>query len=120
MQYDAETPAAYLKMLDDDWRRDRLLAVREMYLAIPGIAESMSYKMLGYHRGADVFGHLNAQKNYVGVYLGDLERIDPGRAIRGSANCGKSCLRIRKTDGLEVAEALIAAKTALVLQGSYP
>ena len=47
MQYDAETPDAYLKMLDDDWRRDRLLAVREMYLAIPGIAESMSYKMLG-------------------------------------------------------------------------
>ena len=115
MQYNAETPDAYLSMLDDDWRRECLLAVREMFLAIPGIAESMSYKMLGYHRGEDVFGHLNAQKNYVGVYLGELDRIDPGRAIRGKANCGKSCLRIRKTDGLEVAEKLIAAKQSLIL-----
>ena len=82
MQYDAATPGAYLEMLEDDWRRERLLLIREMFLGVPGVVESMSYKMLGYHRGGAVFGHLNAQKGFVGVYLGDLERIDPGGVLR--------------------------------------
>ena len=96
MQYDAATPAEYLEMLDDDWRREKLLAIREMFLAVPGIEEGMSYKMLGYRRGDAVFGHLNAQKGYVAVYLGELEKLDPGAAIRGTMDCGKSCLRLRK------------------------
>ena len=46
----------------------------------------------------------------LGVYLGDLERIDPGGVIRGGMNCGKSCLRVRKRDDLGVVEALIGRK----------
>ena len=110
MQYDAATPEAYLEMLEEDWRRERLLLIREMFLGVPGVAESMSYKMLGYHRGGAVFGHLNAQKGFVGVYLGDLERIDPGGVIRGGMNCGKSCVRVRKRDDLGVIKALIGRK----------
>ena len=116
MQYDAETPGAYLEMLDDDWRREKLLAIREGILAVPGVVEGVGYGMLAYHRGEDVFAHLNAQKAYVGVYLGDLERIDPGGVIRAGANCGKSCLRVRKSDALDVAERLIAEKAALLLK----
>lgn len=110
MQYDAATPAAYLQMLDDDWRKERLLAIREVFLGIRGIEEVMSYKMLGYRLGEDVFGHLNAQKGFVGVYLGDLEKLDPGAAIRGKMNCGKSCLRVKKRDDLGVVERLIDRK----------
>ena len=112
MQYDAETPDEYLRLIDDDWRRERLLAIREMMLAMPGVEEGIGYKMLQYRRGGDVFAHLNAQKGFVGVYLGELERIDPGAALRGKMNCGKSCLRVRKRDDLGVVEALIARKAS--------
>lgn len=110
MQYDAETPEDYLEMLDDDWRRVRLLAIREMLLEVPGIAEGIGYGMLQYRVGGEVFAHLNAQKAYVGVYLGELERIDPGAEIRGAMNCGKSCVRVRKRADLGVVRELVERK----------
>ena len=110
MQYDASTPKEYLSLLEDDWRKDRLSAIRQMFLAVPGVEEGVSYKMLGYRRDGVAFGHLNAQKGFVGVYLGDLEKIDPGGALRAGMNCGKSCLRVRKRDDLGLVEALIARK----------
>ncbi len=110
MQYDAATPDAYLKMLDDDWRRERVLALRDVFLRLDDIEEGMAHGMLQYRRNGEVFAHLNAQKGYVGVYLGELEKIDPGAAIRGKMSCGKACLRVKKRDGVEVATALIERK----------
>ena len=113
MQYDADTPEEYLKMLDNDWRRERLLAIRDVLLGVSKIEEGIGHKMLQYRRQGEVFAHLNAQKTYVGVYLGELERIDPGGSIRGKMSCGKSCLRVRKRDGVEVAAAMIVRKSEL-------
>ena len=110
MQYDAATPEEYLSMIENDWRRERLLAIREMLLVIPGIAEGIAYGMLQYRVDGEVFAHLNAQKAYVGVYLGELERFDPGAEIRGGMNCGKSCVRFRKRDDLAVVKQLISQK----------
>lgn len=66
--------------------------------------------MLQYRRDGEVFAHLNAQKGYVGVYLGDLEKLDPGSAIRGGMRCGKTCLRVRKRDGEHVVRTLLHRK----------
>ena len=114
MQYDAATPKEYLSLLDDDWRKARLMGIREMFLAVPGVEEGVSYKMLGYHKDGAGFAHLNAQRGFVGVYLGELEKLDPGGALRAGMNCGKSCLRVRKRDDLGVVEALIARKARLL------
>jgi len=114
VQYDAKTPKEYLALLDDDWRRERLLAIREMLLKVPGIVEGIGYGMLQFRVDGEVFAHLNAQKAYVGVYLGELERIDPGAKIRGGMNCGKSCLRVRKRDDLGVVKALVGRKEAWI------
>ncbi len=110
MQYDAETPDAYLADLEDDWRKAHLLAVRDAMLAVDGVSEGMGHGMLQYTRGADVFAHLNAQKAYVGVYLGELEKLDPGAALRGKMSCGKTCLRLKKRDDPAVAARLIEVK----------
>ena len=112
MQYDAETPEAYLDMLDGDWRRDHLMKVREAMLLVSDVDEGIGHGMLQYRRAGEVFAHLNAQKGYVGVYLGDLEKIDPGAKIRGRMSCGKTCLRLRKRDDPDVAKRLIALKAA--------
>ncbi len=113
MKYEADSPDAYLTAIDDDWRKDRLLAIRDMLLAVPDMREGIGYGMLQYRLHGDVFAHLNAQKAYVGVYLGDLERIDPGAAIRGKMNCGKSCVRVRKSDDLEAVQRLVQTKADL-------
>ena len=97
MQYDVETPAAYLDALADDWRKEKLLAVREtMRAAVPGLAEGIAYKMLEYRLNGEVFAHLNAQKAYVGVYLGDLSQLDPEGEIVSALDAGKSCVRLKK------------------------
>ena len=115
MQYDADTPDEYLNLLEDDWRRDCLLAIREILRSVPGVTEGIGHKMLQYRFKGDVFAHLNAQKGYVGVYLGELERIDPGGAIRGNMSCGKTCLRVRKRDGIEVVEKLVTRKSDMAV-----
>ena len=112
MQYDARTPDEYLAMQEDDWRKERLLLIRDAFFAIPGIEEGIGHGMLRYSRNGDVFAHLNTQKGYVGVYLGVLDKLDPGGKIRGGMSCGKTCLRVRKRDGADVAARLIALKAA--------
>ena len=113
MIYDADNPEGYLKAIDDDWRKERLLSIRDMFLEVSGVNEGIGHGMLQYRRDGEVFAHLNAQKAFVGVYLGDLERIDPGAIIRGKMNCGKSCLRVRKSDNLDVVRKLIQTKVGL-------
>jgi len=109
MQYKADTPDEYLKKIDADWRKERLMAIREMMLAA-NATEALGYGMLRYVIDGGVLAHMNAQKHYVGVYLGELERIDPGAAIRGKMDCGKTCLRIKKSSDLDVVQKLITRK----------
>ena len=78
MQYDAETPEQYLGMLDDDWRREKLLAIRHKMLAVPGVTEGIGYKMLAYHRGDTVFAHLNASESLCGGLPGRSRKDRPG------------------------------------------
>ncbi|MEM9685009.1 MAG: DUF1801 domain-containing protein [Pseudomonadota bacterium] len=112
MQYDADTPAGYLDQLDDDWRKTHLLAVRDAMMAVSGVSEGIGHGMLQYTREGEVFAHLNAQKGYVGVYLGELDKLDPGAAIRGGMSCGKTCLRVKKRDDPAVAARLIDVKAS--------
>ena len=47
MQYEAQSPAEYLEMLEADWRKDKLLKVRDLIIQSgPELTESIAYKML--------------------------------------------------------------------------
>lgn len=86
-QYDASTPDEYLIAIENDWRRDTILALRDLIREhAPEFNEGIAYKMLSYKddRGS-VFG-LNAQKGYVSFYVGDIGKVDPtGELLQGSA-----------------------------------
>ncbi|MDD9921437.1 MAG: DUF1801 domain-containing protein [Boseongicola sp.] len=114
MIHDASTPEEYRQVLDDDWRKEKLLQVRQMMLDA-GATEAMGYGMLRYTIDDGILAHLNAQKGYVAVYLGELERIDPGAKIRGKADCGKTCLRLKKRSDPAMVESLIRQKIKLGL-----
>ena len=49
MQYDAKNSEEYLELLEDDWRKEKLLAIRKMIFAYaPELEEVIRYKMLNY------------------------------------------------------------------------
>lgn len=98
MLYDAKTPEAYFAQLDDDWRREKLLELRDLIkTAAPSLEETIHYKMLGYGMGGSYLFHLNAQRGYVSLYAGNLEKVDPNGELVVGLNVGKGCVRFTKT-----------------------
>ena len=98
VQYDVSTPADYLAALEDDWRKEKLLELRAMIqTAAPEVEEGLAYKMLSYGVGDDQFMALNAQKHYVSLYVGDIEKIENSEELLKEFNLGKGCVRVRKT-----------------------
>jgi len=102
MLYDVKTPEAYLEALEDDWRKSHLLHIRSLILGVaPDLLEKINYKMLAFGtEGQEVF-HLNAQRGYVSLYVGNIERIDPDRSLLSGYSMGKGCIRFRKTANID-------------------
>lgn len=101
VQYDVETPEAYLEALEDDWRREKLLELREMIKEFgPHLVEGIDYKMLSYRDGEEILFGLNAQKHYVSLYVGDIKKIDPDGALLQGLNLGKGCIRFSKSKAI--------------------
>ncbi len=98
MQYDQPTPEAYLAHLDEDWRKTTLLGLRELIRSAAPDAEAfMQYKMLAFGAPGNVLFHLNAQKNYVSLYVGDISKVDPQGQWLDGLNIGKGCIRFSKS-----------------------
>lgn len=98
MQYNVRTPQEYLDALEDDWRREKLLALREIIRACgPELVEGIDYGMLSYRSGDEIILGLNAQKHYVSMYVGDIRKIDPDGTLLAGLNVGKGCIRFSKT-----------------------
>ena len=99
MQYDVTTPAEYLAVLADDWRRDTLLQLRALIQdKAPDWQEGIEYKMLSYSDASGVSMHLNAQKNFVALYVGDVAKVDPDGVLLGAMDMGKGCIRFKRTN----------------------
>lgn len=98
MQYDAKNPEEYFKLLEDDWRKEKLLQIRRMIMEYgPELEEGILYKMLVY---GEAFG-LNAQKWYVSLYVGSIDKIEDADKLLEGFDHGKGCIRVRKTMDLE-------------------
>jgi hypothetical protein len=56
MYYEAHAPDEYLSELEDDWRKEKLIAVREMIMRNePELVEGIEYKMLSYGNGEKTY-----------------------------------------------------------------
>ena len=102
MQYDVKTPNEYLEILEKDWRKDKLMEVREIISKCgPELKEGISYKMLSYAYADNVIFCLNAQKTYVSLYVGNVEKVENARMLLNEFNIGKGCIRIKKSIDLK-------------------
>ncbi|MBX2847429.1 MAG: DUF1801 domain-containing protein [Acidiferrobacterales bacterium] len=98
MQYDVDSPEEYIEALDLDWRKDKLLQLRDIILKQdPAIEESINYKMLRFKLNDKGLFHLNAQRGYVSLYCGDTKKLDPDGELLQGLNIGKGCIRFSKT-----------------------
>jgi uncharacterized protein YdhG (YjbR/CyaY superfamily) len=98
MQYQSDTPQQYLADLEDDWRKQKLLEIRDLIVkSDPTIEEGIEYKMLRYGRGDQSVFHLNAQKHYISLYVGNIEKVEKGKALLTGLDLGKGCIRIKKS-----------------------
>ncbi|WOV86511.1 DUF1801 domain-containing protein [Sporosarcina oncorhynchi] len=102
MQYDAKNPEAYLEMLEDDWRKEKLLAIRQMILTYaPELEEVIRYKMLNYGTEDNYVLALNAQKQYVSLYVGTIEKVENAETLLAGYKYGKGCIRVKKSIKIE-------------------
>lgn len=98
MQYDVRTPEEYLASLADDWRRETLQELRSVIIAHGAhLVEGIDYKMLSYRDERGILFSLNAQKNYVSLYVGNAEKVDPDGSLLRGLNVGKGCIRFAKS-----------------------
>ena len=101
MQYDAVNPAEYLKMLEDDWRKEKLEQLRKIIKeSSPEIVEGMQYKMLAFGLDGHNIFHLNAQRNYVSLYVGNIDKVEGAKELLKEFDKGKGCIRIKKKNDL--------------------
>ena len=120
MQYDVTTPEQYMAALADDWRLDTLKQLRELIkTSAPFLTEGIQYKMLSYSDHSTSLFHLNAQKHYVSLYVGNISAIDEQGELLAGLDLGKGCIRFKKS--LPVADtridAFINKAVTLLLQG---
>lgn len=102
MQYDAKDAEQYLEMLEDDWRKEKLLAIRQMILSYaPELEQSIRYKMLNFGKDEHYIFALNAQKHYVSLYVGTIDKIENAKTLLTGYNYGKGCIRVKKTVNME-------------------
>ena len=96
MKYEAKTPSEYLEQLENDWRKDKLEQVREMIKEHgPHLIEGIEYKMLSYGNSEKNIFHLNAQKGYVSLYVGDINKVENAKELLKDFDKGKGCIRIK-------------------------
>lgn len=98
MQYDVKTPAEYIDALDEDWRREKLEHLRTLIKSkAPEFEEAIEYKMLSYKDERGAIFYLNAQKNYVSLYVGDARKVDHDGSLLKGIDVGKGCIRFKKS-----------------------
>ena len=97
MLYEAKTASEYLENLESDWRKDKLEQVRKIIRKYgPHLVEGIEYKMLSYGNNEKNIFHLNAQKAYISLYVGDIDKVENARELLKEFDKGKGCIRIRK------------------------
>ena len=102
MLSDAKTPSEYIEQLENDWRCEKLQEIRALIKRLaPQLDERIHYKMLGYGVEDKYVFHLNAQKQYVSLYVGNASKIDPDGELLKGLNIGKGCIRFTKTKNVE-------------------
>ena len=102
MQSKAGTVAQYLKEQPEERRRALGTIRRMIRKAAPGAKETMGVGMATYSWRKSMLFALAAQKKYLALYVCDTPLVAKHRARLGAVDCGKSCIRFKNLDDLDL------------------
>lgn len=71
--------------------------LRNIILGVPGLTEGMKYGMLHYTSLNTWAISLAAQKNYISLYVHNIQIIEKYKTELEGLNTGKSCIRFPKS-----------------------
>jgi uncharacterized protein YdhG (YjbR/CyaY superfamily) len=98
----APTVARYLKA-QPKASREALDTLRRMIrIAAPNAKEAMVAGMPAYMMGSRMVAAMAAQKKNIALYVSDYPLVAKYRARLGSVDCGKSCIRFKRIDDLDL------------------
>ena len=101
MNYNVNSVEEYLEIIENDWRKEKFIQLKNMILNIdPNLTLGINYKMLAFYRGEKAILHLNVQKNYVSLY-GYFKKFEYDPTLLEPFSIGKGCIRIKKKNCLE-------------------
>lgn len=124
---DATTPTAYLAALPPDRKTALTTIHRAIRKAVPKLKAGICHGMIGYGIGpyrtkSGSTGEwfkvgLASQKNYMSLYICACDKDDGylaknNKARLGKVNLGKSCIRFKKLEHLDLDVALELVRTA--------
>lgn len=121
-----KTPAQYIASLPDDRRAAVQTIHRAIMKAVPKLKPFVIYGMIGYGKfhykypsgreGDWAVVALASQKNYLSLYLCCADQggylAEQNKARLGKVSVGRSCIRFKKLDDLNLPVALELAKKA--------
>ncbi|WP_100658569.1 hypothetical protein [Alteromonas flava] len=102
MQHDIANAQAFMTSLTVEWQNALINDVINYVTELDSSIECfIQYKMLavGYANSSaenQSMCCINAQKNYVSLYVGNVNRVDPTGELSEHFDCGQACVRIRK------------------------
>jgi len=101
MQSKAPDVASYLEELPDD-RRPALERLRKLCRqALKGWEECMAYGMPAYKRDGEVQVAFASQKQYISLYVLQLDVVDRHRKALTGCRIGKGCIRFSRADRID-------------------
>ncbi|HEU5217624.1 MAG TPA: DUF1801 domain-containing protein [Gemmatimonadales bacterium] len=110
MRSRSRTVAAYLKAQPAE-AREALGTLRRMIRkAAPRARETMDYGMATWSAGHRMLFAVARQKRNLALYVSDTPLVAKHRARLGTVDCGKSCIRFKRIEDLDLdgIEALLA------------
>lgn len=92
----------YSDLLENNWRKEKLLAVCKMLLEYASaLEEDIRYKMPNFGKEGCYILALNAHKRYLSLYVGTIKKIEQSEKLLVGFNQGKGSIRIKKTNRLQ-------------------
>jgi len=102
MQSKVTTVAAYLKAQPEETREALGTLRRMIRKAAPGAREAMGRGMATWSAGHRMLFAVARQKKYLALYVSDTPLVAKHRARLGAVDCGKSCIRFKHIDDLDL------------------
>ena len=94
-------PSEYFNSLEPGRKKDLSVLRKLIKEEIPGVKETMEYKMPSYELNGTVLFALASQKNYMSLYCCERDDLlEKHKKELSHLNNGKSCIRFKKIEDL--------------------